>query len=195
MVSQIKVNEIIKQSGSSITIGESGDTINIPSGCTIANSGTATGFGEDNTPYFYGQLSANQTVTNGGNVIAALDEIEADSASGWSGASDYKWTCPSGQGGKYYIGWNFYMGSDTTNSTNWCYAGIKINGSETDNTVGLLTNTGTSNPSHRLVASNSIIQTLSAGDYVQLNGVCYVAAGNARFLSSSGLVIFKVSST
>mgnify|MGYP007000223717 len=29
MVSQIKVNEIIKQSGSSITIGESGDTINI----------------------------------------------------------------------------------------------------------------------------------------------------------------------
>ncbi len=195
MVSQIKVNEIIKQSGSSITIGESGDTISIPSGCTIANSGTATGFGEDNTPYFYGQLSANQTVTNGANVIAALDEIEADSASGWSGASDYKWTCPSGQGGKYFISWTFYMGSDTTNSTNWCYAGIKINGSETDNTVGLLTNTGTSNPSQRLVASNSIIQTLSAGDYVQLNGVCYVAAGNARFLSSSGLLIFKVSST
>ena len=42
MVSQIKVNEIIKQSGSSITIGESGDTVSIPSGCTIANSGTAT---------------------------------------------------------------------------------------------------------------------------------------------------------
>ena len=30
MVSQIKVNEIIKQSGSSITIGESGDTVSIP---------------------------------------------------------------------------------------------------------------------------------------------------------------------
>ena len=29
MVSQIKVNEIIKQSGSSISIGESGDTINV----------------------------------------------------------------------------------------------------------------------------------------------------------------------
>ena len=44
MVSQIKVNEIIKQSGSTITIGESGDTVSIPSGCTLANSGTATGF-------------------------------------------------------------------------------------------------------------------------------------------------------
>ena len=52
MVSQIKVNEIIKQSGSTITIGESGDTVSIPSGCTIANSGTATGFGESNTPFF-----------------------------------------------------------------------------------------------------------------------------------------------
>ena len=46
MVSQIKVNEIIKQSGSSISIGESGDTVNIPSGATIANAGTATGFGD-----------------------------------------------------------------------------------------------------------------------------------------------------
>ena len=35
MVSQIKVNEIIKQSGSSINIGESGDTVNIPSGATL----------------------------------------------------------------------------------------------------------------------------------------------------------------
>ena len=30
MVSQLKVNEIIKQSGSSITIGESGDTVSGP---------------------------------------------------------------------------------------------------------------------------------------------------------------------
>ena len=30
MVSQLKVNEIIKQSGSSITIGEAGDTVSGP---------------------------------------------------------------------------------------------------------------------------------------------------------------------
>jgi hypothetical protein len=38
-------NNIINESSNTITIGASGDTISIPSGATIANSGTATGFG------------------------------------------------------------------------------------------------------------------------------------------------------
>ena len=38
-------NNIINESSDAITIGASGDTISIPSGATIANSGTATGFG------------------------------------------------------------------------------------------------------------------------------------------------------
>jgi len=38
-------NNIINESGDTITIGASGDTITIPSGATISNSGTATGFG------------------------------------------------------------------------------------------------------------------------------------------------------
>jgi hypothetical protein len=38
-------NNIIREAGDTITIGASGDTISIPSGATIANSGTATGFG------------------------------------------------------------------------------------------------------------------------------------------------------
>jgi len=43
---------------STITLGASGDTINIPSGATIANSGTATGFGV-NTPAFNAYRSSN----------------------------------------------------------------------------------------------------------------------------------------
>lgn len=39
-------NNIINESGNTITIGASGDTISIPSGATITNSGTATGFGK-----------------------------------------------------------------------------------------------------------------------------------------------------
>ena len=38
-------NNIINESSDTITIGASGDTIAIPSGATITNSGTATGFG------------------------------------------------------------------------------------------------------------------------------------------------------
>jgi len=39
------VDKVDPQSGTSLEIGSSGDTITVPSGCTITNSGTATGFG------------------------------------------------------------------------------------------------------------------------------------------------------
>ena len=45
MSSELKANKISPATGTSLTIGDSGDTISIPSGATIANSGTATGFG------------------------------------------------------------------------------------------------------------------------------------------------------
>jgi hypothetical protein len=38
-------NNIINENSNTITIGASGDTITIPAGATITNSGTATGFG------------------------------------------------------------------------------------------------------------------------------------------------------
>ena len=45
-MSTIEVNKITPVSGgSTVQVGESGDTINIPAGATIANAGTATGFG------------------------------------------------------------------------------------------------------------------------------------------------------
>jgi hypothetical protein len=37
-------NNIINENANTITIGASGDTITIPSGATLANNGTATGF-------------------------------------------------------------------------------------------------------------------------------------------------------
>ena len=42
---ELKTNKISPSSGTSFTFGDSGDTFTIPSGATIANSGTATGFG------------------------------------------------------------------------------------------------------------------------------------------------------
>ena len=63
-MSKVQVDTIDTRSGTStmqigstntstINIGVSGDTVNIPSGVTIANAGTATGFGQDNSPAFY----------------------------------------------------------------------------------------------------------------------------------------------
>ena len=53
------VDKLYPQSGTALEIGSSGDTITIPSGATIANSGTATGFGESNTPAFAATYSSS----------------------------------------------------------------------------------------------------------------------------------------
>lgn len=43
---EVKTNKISPTSGTGLQLGDSGDTITIPSGATITNSGTATGFGK-----------------------------------------------------------------------------------------------------------------------------------------------------
>jgi len=44
-MSEIQANKLSPSSGTALQVGDSGDTITIPSGCTITNSGTATNFG------------------------------------------------------------------------------------------------------------------------------------------------------
>ena len=92
MVSQIKVNEIIKQSGSSITIGESGDTINL-AGATYAAAGV-------NTPAFAVSKSASQAITNNTATKITFDTEYLDTASAFA---SNKFTCPAGQAGNYIM--------------------------------------------------------------------------------------------
>jgi len=85
-----------------INLGKSGDTINIPSGATIANSGTATGFGA-NTPSFSAYDANAQTIPNTTYTLLEFDTESFDTDSAYN-TSNYKFTVPSGKGGKYLIG-------------------------------------------------------------------------------------------
>ena len=48
-MSKIEVNAIEPQCGTTLTVGASGDTITFPSGTTVVNNGTQTGFGRTGT--------------------------------------------------------------------------------------------------------------------------------------------------
>tara|TARA_Y100000114_G_scaffold63708_1_gene58383 strand:- start:374 stop:1585 length:1212 start_codon:yes stop_codon:yes gene_type:complete len=64
-MSTIEVNKITPVSGgTAIQVGESGDTITIPSGCTITNSGTANNFGDSLRP------NAEPIIINGDMKVA-----------------------------------------------------------------------------------------------------------------------------
>jgi|11BtaG_2_1085332.scaffolds.fasta_scaffold49443_2 hypothetical protein len=70
-------NNIINESSDTITIGASGDTISIPSGATIANSGTATGFGIDGiTMADQWRLTAHYTWSSPGDLTANLERVD-----------------------------------------------------------------------------------------------------------------------
>ena len=59
-MSKIFVDQVDPKTATTLTLGTSGDTINIPSGVTIANNGTATGFGLTN----WAESSGNLLATN-----------------------------------------------------------------------------------------------------------------------------------
>ena len=83
-----------------INLGKSGDTINIPSGATITNSGTANGFGGDNTPAFAAYQSSGQNIDSGTTTLVNLQTEIFDTANAFTNNA---FTVPSGEGGKYYV--------------------------------------------------------------------------------------------
>ena len=87
------VDKLDPQSGTSLEIGSSGDTITIPSGATIANSGTSTGFGisSANTPLFQASLGANQGIGDQTNTKINMSREVLDSNSKYD-TSNYRFT-------------------------------------------------------------------------------------------------------
>ena len=87
-MSEIKVNKVSPSSSTYVDLGDSGDTIRIPSGATIANSGTATGF------VSAGALDLNGGVltldADGNTTITADTNDQIDIAI--AGADDFQFT-------------------------------------------------------------------------------------------------------
>jgi len=75
-MSEVKVNKISPRSGTTVTLGDSGDTFTIPSGATINNQGTATNFGAT------GSASWNTTVKTGDFTAVAGEGYFVNTTSG-----------------------------------------------------------------------------------------------------------------
>ena len=81
-MSEIKVNKISPATSTDITLGDSGDTFTVPSGATIVNSGTATGFGGGNLGQVIQTTYATQeTVTTADHDIMTMASITPASSS------------------------------------------------------------------------------------------------------------------
>ena len=76
-MSEVRVNKLSPRSGTTVTLGDSGDTITIPSGVTLANSGTFTNFQstgiDDNATSTAITINSSQNVTISGDTLTVGD--------------------------------------------------------------------------------------------------------------------------
>ena len=168
-MSKVQVDTIDTRSGTStmqigstntstINIGVSGDTVNIPSGVTIANAGTATGFGGDNTPFFRAYLSSNQSIADSTRTLITFNAESFDTSSAYD-TSNGRFTPQTS--GYYYI--SAQLKTDTATNFEGLKLYLRKNGTE-------LVETSAFNDGYNSTFAATIIQLNGSSDYVDVAG-------------------------
>jgi len=121
-MSEIKVNKISPRTNcGTVQLGDSGDTITIPAGATITNSGTAAGFGST------GEVSWNTTKVTTGFTAASGIGYFADTSSG-----GFTITLPATPSAGNVIAISDYTGTFATNNITVGRNSSNINGAAAD---------------------------------------------------------------
>ena len=164
-----------------INLGVSGDTINVPAGVTIANAGTATGFGTSNTPAFSAIKTSNQSISHNVATKVTFDTELYDSDSAFS--SD-RFTVPSGKAGKYMIGSLAKPNASGDLSEHIVY--LYVNGAfNTANKSVYAQFNKTNETTYTLTTQFNLVLDLAAGDYCEVYSSIY-SIGGASGLSIVG---------
>tara|TARA_Y100000004_G_scaffold183661_1_gene231762 strand:+ start:517 stop:1104 length:588 start_codon:yes stop_codon:yes gene_type:complete len=110
MVSQIKVNKIIKQSGSSVEIGESGDSINIVGNTAITGtiSSTGTTFGGNNDNYFQAYRPGTNASPSANTWTAYVYNSTLVNNNSVYDTSSGEFTVPADGAGRYFFHSQFW---------------------------------------------------------------------------------------
>ena len=174
MVSQLKVNEIVKQSGSSITIGESGDTLTIPTG--VSMSGAAA-----NTPAFHAFKNSSSNLTDDVTSKISIDTEVFDSGGKYD-AGNYRFT--PAVAGKYFI---YGQVNLSCNAGEQYHAGIIMiykNGSEFSRTT-IDPNNNSAGKHNQVTPNIGMIMDFNTTDYVEIYAHADVGGGTPNVVGDS----------
>ena len=167
-MSKIETNTIAPSTGTTLTIGESGDTVQLGTGAT------QSGFGGTNTPAFALHKTSQQSFSTGAVTTVTWDASSIDTDSGVD-LTNNKYVVPTGKGGTYFL--NYHLGADY--GSRWII-GIKING-----TVKLESDKSLDNSGVYTMYTVSGIISLSAGDEITATYYASAGTGNIRHQNTS----------
>ena len=175
----LKVGTITTSSGSgTITLGQSGETVDIANGTITLNSSMKA------TPAFQAYSSNGQTPSDASWTKVELDATLFDTDSAFN-TSTYRFTVPSGMGGKYFL--NGLIAIDSQENSGINYSSVKFykNGGSSELADSYIN--WQSNPIRDFAQPLSGIFELAAGDYVELYGYLDDATGSGMdFKGASG---------
>ena len=132
-MSTLKVDTILKRTGTgTITVGQSGDTISVPSGATLSVAGSTSGL-PDNTPAFEAYRSSNQTPSN--NTLTKIQfNVEVyDTDSDYDNSTNHRFTPTTA--GKYFVYASVRGDGESQTDLEFIRLDIYKNGSTTKNTA------------------------------------------------------------
>ena len=176
-MSTLKVDTILKKSGTgTITLGQSGDTISIPSGTTLAVSGTATGVGGDNTPIFRAYQNSAQSISNSTYTVVNYQAEDFDPDSTFN-VSNNRFT--PAVAGYYYVHAGIRV--DTSTDMVTCQVIIRKNGSTIIKNTNVSHNYGTS--------QTAILVYADTDDYFE--SIVYQDAGTVNLNTGSDNTFFE----
>ena len=153
MASIIKANQLQDFGGNSILTSDGAGNV------------TVNAQGLQNTPAFSVSLSADQSISDNVFTVVAYNNVILDTDNGFS-TSTYRYTCPSGKGGQYFIGGLVIFNTSANSVLN--YADLYIY----KNTVihSYQITQFNSNPVKQHSHQFGVIMNLSDGDYVEIQG-------------------------
>ena len=161
-ITAAKLNDDIISGQTALTSApDSTDELLISDGGTLKRIDVSL-IGGDNTPSFKAHLSGNQTIGTSSFTKAALATEVWDTDSAWD-TSNYRFTVPSGEGGKYVFTarFLFYNLADSNVFEARFYKNGSALGGSTFRETG-------SNSSQQVDNSSTIVVNLSASDYIEL---------------------------
>ena len=168
-MSTLKVDTILKRTGTgTITLGQSGDTITIPSGATMdLSNATQTGVGGANSPMWVATMSAQQTGGNNSMVKINYNTEVLDTDSAYD-TSSYRFTVPSGKAGKYFISAMTNIQSSGSNGARSQTNSIYVNGTSIVRSQYFMTSGNLFEADQDNICHCTLLHDLSVGDYVEV---------------------------
>ena len=155
-MSKLETNIIAPSTGTTITLGESGDTVALGSGAT------QTGFGENNRPAFYVTMGA-QSVSTGGYTKLQFGTEIIDTDNAYDNSTNYRFTVPAEKAGMYYFTTMAQSGNlDTAERGQIVFS---VSGSRKDETMARNYSPATN---QGVFTTASSVLNLSVGDYVEV---------------------------